>query len=78
MAVEELEAIQIQLDRAPGMAMEQCGEIIEQLLFAERLYLIIKMLTDAADRPGVALKGLGLKPFQLKVLQMGLVILLEC
>ena len=40
--------------------------------------LMVKLVTDTANGACVGLDSLGLQAFQFKVLQMGLVIALEC
>ena len=75
--IEELQTIQVELDRAPGKALEQVGEIVGQLLLGQSLDLIVKIGPDAPNRPCVGIDGLGLQPLKLEVLEMGLVIALE-
>jgi hypothetical protein len=60
MSVEELQPIQVELDRAPGMAVQQIGEIFRQLLLGQVLDFIVEIGPDAADRPRVRLDRLGL------------------
>jgi hypothetical protein len=77
MGIIELEAVQIELDRAPGMRCQQIGKIIGQLRFGQVIDLFIEILTDTPNGTGVSLYRLGLEPFELKVFKMGLIIALE-
>jgi hypothetical protein len=77
MGIIELEAVQIEFDAAPGVRRQQIGEIIGQLLFAQIVNPIIEIRADAANGTGVSLYRLGLEPFEFKVFEMGLIILLE-
>jgi len=69
MLVEELETVQIQFDRTPGVGAEQIGEVGEQLRLGQVMELVLKIVTDAADSTCVGLDGFGLQAFQFKVLQ---------
>jgi hypothetical protein len=40
--IVELEAVEVEFDRTPGMALQQIGEVIGQLLFAQIIDLFIK------------------------------------
>jgi hypothetical protein len=77
MGVEKLQAIPVELDRAPGMALRQVGEIVGQLLLGQILDLIREIVADAPDRPRISLNGLGLKSLQPQVLQMRCLLTLE-
>ena len=65
----ELEAVQIEFDRAPGMRGQQIGEVIGQLRFGQTLNLIVEILADAANGAGVGLDRLGSKPLSLRCLR---------
>ena len=74
MGVVKYEAIEIELDGAPGVRTEQIDEVVGQLLFGQLIELIIEILTDAADGAGIGLYRLGLETL---ALEMGLIIALE-
>ena len=48
MGVVELRAVQIELDGAPGVAAEQVGEVVGQLLLGQVIDLTIEIGTDTA------------------------------
>ena len=75
--VEEFERVQVEFNGAPGMGLQQIGEILEQLRFGQSMDLIIEILAEAPNATGVSLYRLGLKAFELKVFKMGLIIALE-
>ncbi len=58
--VEELQAIQVELDRAPGVRVQEFREIIEQLAGVEIVNPAIEIVADTPDRPGVGFDGLWL------------------
>ena len=60
MGVKELQAIQIEPDRAPGMRLQQIGEIRHQLLLGEVRDFMLEEGPDAPNRPGIGLDGLRL------------------
>ena len=68
MLIEEFEAIQIELNRAPGMRTEKIREIIRQLLLREIIDLKVKVQTNATHATRIGLYRLGLKTFKPKVL----------
>jgi len=75
--IEELQAVDVEFDRAPGMRVQEFREIIEQLTGAEIVNPAVKIVADTPDRPGVGLDGLGLQAAQLEALQMLLILLVE-
>lgn len=78
--VEELQAIEVELDRAPGMRIQECREIFAQLAGAEVVNSAVEIVADTTDRPGVGVDGLWLhmlQTAQLEALQMLLVLLVE-
>ena len=62
MEVEELQAIEIELDATPGMGVQEIGEVVGQLSLGENVDLIVEVGPDPADGAGVSLDGLGLQP----------------
>ena len=75
--VVELQPVQVELDRIPGVRCHQIGEVIGELRCGQRVNLMIKVVADAADGAGVRLDGLGLQSFELEVLEMRLVLPLK-
>jgi hypothetical protein len=75
--VVELQAIEIELDRAPGVRVQQLGEVVGQLLLGEIIDSLIEVRADAADGARVGVDGLGLQAFELEVLEVGLIVLFE-
>ncbi len=75
--VVELQPVQVELDRTPGVRGHQIREVIGELCCGQRVNLIIKVVADAADGAGVRLDGLGLQAFKLEVLEMRLVLPLK-
>jgi hypothetical protein len=45
--VEEFERVQVEFNGAPGMGLQQIGEILEQLRFGQFMDLIIEILAEA-------------------------------
>ena len=74
---EELQAVQVQLDPAPRMRGQQLSEVVAQLILAERVNLVGKVLADASHAARVGVDGLGLQALELEVLQVGLVLPIE-
>ena len=74
MRIEELQSVQIELDRTPRVRSHQFGKVIGQLLLGSTVNLVIEALADAADRAGVGINGLGLHPLEIQVLEMRLVV----
>ena len=77
MAVEKLQAVQVELDRAPGMAVQSVGELLSQRLLGQLVDRMVEIGPDAADRPCVGLDGLGLQSLELEVLEMSFIMALE-
>ena len=77
MGVVELQPVQIELDRAPGVRGQQLGEIVGQLLLGQRVGPLIEALADAPDGARVGVDGLGLQPLEPQVLKVQLVVLVE-
>ena len=71
---EELQAIQIELDRAPRVGVDQVAEIRGQLRFGECVDAVVEIPAQAADRARVGVDGLGLQTFELQVFQVGVVL----
>ena len=53
------------------------GAVLDPLLFAQIVDLLIEICADTANGAGVGLDGLGLQALELKVLEMGWVVVLE-
>jgi hypothetical protein len=77
MGVVELEPVEIELDRAPGVGREQIGKIIGQLLFGQVIDVVLEIITDAANCATIGFDGFGLEPLELEMLQVLFVIALE-
>ena len=73
----ELEAVQIELDCAPGVAGDEVAEVVGQLGFGQVVDAVREILTHAPDGAGIGIDGLGLQPLELEVLEMGLVLPVE-
>ncbi len=58
--IEELQAVEVELDRAPGMCVQEFRKIVEQLAETEVVNPAIEIVADPPDRPGVGVDGLGL------------------
>src|SRR3990172_10378589 len=72
--VVELQPVQIELDRTPGVRCHQVGEVVRQLLLGQTVNSMTKVVADSADGARVSLDGLGLQSFELEVLEMRLVL----
>jgi hypothetical protein len=57
-AIDELETAAVDVDRAPGVGLQQIGEIDPQLLSAQVIGTAVEEGGGAAHRAGVALLGL--------------------
>ncbi len=75
--VEEFQAVEVKLDRAPGVRFQEFREIIEQLSGTQIVHPAIEIVADTPDRPGVGIDGLGLQTAQLEAFEVFLVLLLE-
>lgn len=73
----ELEAVEIELDRAPGVRGDQVGEVVGQLGFGQVVDAMREIRTHATYRAGIGIDGLGLQALELEVLEMGLVLPVE-
>jgi len=73
----ELEAIQVKLDRAPGVRFDQVAEIVGELLGRELVNCVVEVVAHAPDGAAVGINGLGLQAFALEVFEMGLVALIK-
>ena len=73
----ELQAVEIELDRAPRVRPDQVAEILGELRLREIVDLLAEIRTQPPDGAGVGFDGLGLQPFELEVLEMGLVLPVE-
>ena len=71
MGVVELQSIEVELDRAPGVALEQVGEVVGQLGLGQIIDLVVEVGPDTADGTGVGLDGLRLQALEAKMLEMG-------
>jgi len=75
--IVELEPVEIELNGAPGVGLQQRREIVGKLLLGEIVYFMLEVLTGTTNRAGVGLDSLGLLPLELEMLQMLVVIALE-
>ncbi len=76
-SVVELEPVEIELDRAPGVGREQIGKMVGQLLFGQVIDVVREIVTDTANGATIGFDGFGLEPLELEVLQVLFVIALE-
>ena len=74
---EELEAVQVELDCAPGVRCNQFAEVVGQLRFGQAVDLVIETQTDAPDGARIGVDGLRLQTLEFEVLEMGLVLLVK-
>jgi len=68
---EEFEAVQIELDAAPGVLGLHLGEVVGELRRAEGTDFKVKVRTDAAHGARISIDRRGLQAFELEVLQVG-------
>ena len=73
----ELQAVEVEFDRAPRVRPDQVAEVLGELRLREFIDLPVKILAQAPDGAGVGVDGLGLQPLELEVLQMRLVLPLK-
>lgn len=73
----ELQAVEIELDRAPRVCPDQVAEVLGELRLGEVVDLLGKVLTQPPDSTGVGVDGLGLQPLEFEMLEMGLVLPVE-
>ena len=71
--VEELQAVQIELDGAPGMRRQQIAELVGQLRLGERIDPVVKVVAGPANGAGVGLDGFRLQALELEMLEVGLI-----
>ena len=71
---EELQAVEIELDRAPRVGADQVAEILGQLRFRQGVDAVIEIPAQAADGATVGINRLGLQPLELQVLEVALVL----
>lgn len=76
-AVEELEAAAVDVDRAPGVGPQQSGEVDPQVLGAQVIGAALEEAGGAAHRAGVALLGLRGHALELQGTQQGGIALVE-
>lgn len=75
--IEEFQPVEVELDRAPGVRVQEFREIIEQLAGAEMVHPAIEIVADPPDGPRVGFDGLWLQASQFEALQVLLVLLVE-
>jgi len=73
----ELVAIQIVLDGAPGVGINQAAEIVGQLGGREIVDLVVKVVAHVPDGAAVSIDAFGLKALEFEVLEVGLVALIK-
>jgi hypothetical protein len=71
---EELQAVEVELDRAPRVGADEVAEILGELRLGERLDAVVEIRAQAPDSAGVGVDGLGLQPLQLQMLEMAVVL----
>jgi len=72
--VVELEPVQIELDRTPGVRLAQIGEVIHQVGLAQIADLMIEGVSHPADGARIRLDRLRLQALELQVLQVQFVV----
>jgi len=70
----ELEPVQIELDRTPGVRLAQIGEVIHQVGLAQIADLMIEGVSHPADGARIRLDRLRLQALELQVLQVQFVV----
>jgi len=65
--IEELQAIQIELDGAPGLGLEPLDETIDPLCLSEVIDLTAETGNDPADGAGIDFEGLGAQALELEM-----------
>jgi hypothetical protein len=56
---------------------QQIAKVVGQLGFGERVDLMVEIFPQPPDGTGIRLDGLGLQAFEFKVLEVGLIIVVE-
>jgi hypothetical protein len=57
MLPEELQAVSVNLDGAPGMGFNQVGEVGFSLFHGQEIWAAIEIIPDTTYRPGVGING---------------------
>lgn len=70
----ELQAVEVELDRAPGVGLDQVAEIVGQLGLGEVIDLVVEVVVQAPDGADLGVDGLGLQALELEVLEVALVL----
>ena len=70
MLVVELEPVQIELDRTPGVRLGQVAEVLGQLALGQIVDLLIELGSDPANGARIGFDRLRLQAFELQVLEM--------
>jgi len=60
LGVKELEAVEVEFDRAPRMAIQEIVEIVQELIGRQVFDTALEIVADAPDRPCVGFNGFGL------------------
>ena len=75
--MEKLQAIQVKLDSAPGVALKEFMEIIEKLVCGQVVDPAVEIVTDPPDCSRTGLAGLGLQVRQFQAFLVLAVILVK-
>lgn len=67
MFVIELQSVQVELDRTPGVRGHQIAEVVGELGCGQIVNLLGEVIADSADSPGIGLNGLRLQSLELQV-----------
>lgn len=73
----ELQAVEVVLDRAPGVRGVEVAEVIGELGARLIIDLVVEMPARAAYGAGLDVDGLGLQALELEVFEVGLRVLVE-
>ncbi len=73
----ELVAIEIELDGAPGVRLDQLAEVAGELILGKAVDVVLEVLAHAPDAARIGINRLGLQALKLEVFEMGLVASIE-
>jgi hypothetical protein len=77
LGVEELQAVQIELDGTPGMGSQKSGARVGQLRLGERIDSVVEVVAGPADGAGVGVDDFRLQALELEMLEVGLIQVVE-
>ena len=73
----ELQAVEVVLDRAPGVNGDEVAEAIGELGVRQIIDLVVEIVAHAADSAGLDVDGRGLQALEHEVFEVGLTVLVE-